>query len=100
MGNAGHHPLQQANVARILKRTEAERVEEGDRPGPHGEDVPQDSAHAGRRPLERLHGGGMVMALDLEGQPLAFAKIHHAGVLARPHQDVRTAGGKTGQQGA
>ena len=40
----------------------------------------------------------MVVALDLEGQTLALAQIHHAGVLARAHQDAGAGGGEALQQ--
>ena len=98
MGNAGHHALHQAHVALIFQGPEAQGIEQGDRPGTHGEDVAQDAAHARGRPLERLHRRGVVVALDLESQPLAFTQIHHASVLARAHQDARPGGGEALQQ--
>jgi hypothetical protein len=38
------------------------------------------------------------VALDLEGQALTFAQIHHAGVLTGAHQDARAAGREALQQ--
>ena len=99
MGDAGHHPFHQAHVAALLQGTKTQGIEQGDRPGPHGENVPQDAAHPGGRPLERLHRRGVVMAFDLEGQPLALAQVHNAGVLARSHQDAGAGGGELAQQG-
>ncbi len=65
-----------------LRETKA--VEQGDRPCPHRDDVAQDPADAGRRTLERLDGGRMVVRLDLEGDRLAVAEIDHSGVLTGP----------------
>ena len=100
VGDARHHPLHQADVAGLFKGPEAQGVEEGDRPSAHGEDVPKDASHPGGGPLKRLDGRWMVVALDLEGQPLALAQVHHAGVLARAHQDAGAAGGELAEQGA
>ena len=55
MGNAGHHAFHQAHVALVLERAKPEGVQQGNRTGTHGEDVPQNAAHAGGRALERLH---------------------------------------------
>ena len=45
---------------------EAQAVEKRDRPCAHRDDVAQDPADSGRRSLERLDGGRVVVALDLE----------------------------------
>ena len=70
----------------VVRRAEAEPVEQRDRPRTHRRDVPQDPADAGRRALERLDGGRVVVALDLErdGQPVT--EIEDARVLTRPLQ--------------
>jgi hypothetical protein len=74
-------------------------VEQRDRPGSHGEDVAQDAAHPGGGALERLHRRGVVVAFDLEGGGRCPSPtIHHAGVLARAHQDAGAAGGEALQQ--
>ena len=98
VGDACHHALHQAHVALIFQGPKAQGIEQGNRPGTHGEDVAQDAAHTRGRPLERLHRRGVVVALDLEGQALALAQIHHAGVLARAHQDAGASGGETRKQ--
>ena len=54
------------------------------RPRAHREDVAQDAADAGRRPLIGLDEGGVVVALHLEHGDQAVADVDHAGVLARP----------------
>ena len=75
-------------VERVIRRAEAQPVEERDGPRAHGDDVAQDSADAGRGALEGLDCGGMVVRLDLECDRLAVAEIDHARVLARPLQDA------------
>ena len=99
MGDASHHPFHQTHVAALLQGTKAQGIEQGDRPGPHGEDVPQDAAHPSGRPLKRFHGRGVVMAFDLEGEPLALAQVDYTRVLARSHQDAGAGGGELAQQG-
>ena len=98
MGDAGDHPLHQADVAGIVEGTEPQRIEQGDRPGAHGEDVPQDAADARGSPLKRLDRRGVVVAFDLEGQPLPLAQIDHTGVFTGADQDAGPAGGEARQQ--
>ena len=50
----------------------------------HRDDVTEDSAHSGCRALERLDGGGVVVALDLERHGKPVAEVEDAGVLTRP----------------
>jgi hypothetical protein len=40
----------------------------------------------------------VVVTLDLEGDRVALADIHHAGVLARPLEHALARGGKSLQQ--
>ena len=68
----------------LVRGTEAEPVEERDRPGPHRDDVAEDPADAGRRPLERLDRGRVVVALGFERDREPVPEVEHAGVLARP----------------
>ena len=82
----------------VVRRAEAQQVEQRDRPRPHGRDVAQDPADARRRPLERLDGGGVVVALDLERHGLALAEVEDAGVLARPLQHALARRGQALQQ--
>jgi hypothetical protein len=67
----------------MLRIAERERVEAGDRPRPHGEDVAQDAADAGRRALVRLDVARVVVALHLEHHREPVADVDDAGVLAR-----------------
>jgi hypothetical protein len=78
-----HHTGKEVAVARVLQGTEAQAVEESDRPGPHGEHVPEDAAHTGRCPLVRLDRGWVVVRLDLKRNCPAVRQPEHASVLAR-----------------
>ena len=77
---------------------EAEAVEERHRPGAHRDDVAQDAADPGRRPLERLHGGGVVVALDLERDREPLAEVEDACVLPGPLQHAVAVGREPLQQ--
>ncbi len=79
VADAGHRPPEMR-----VRLAEAQAVEQRDRPSAHGDDVAQDAADARRRSLERLHGRGMVVALDLERNGLAVSEVDHPGVLAWP----------------
>ena len=79
--DAAHHAMKQVPVLRVVQGAEAKGVEQGDGTGAHGQDVPNDAAHAGGRSLQRLHCGGMVVGLDLEHHRQAVADVHRAGVL-------------------
>ena len=77
---------------------EAQAVEEGDGTRSHRHDVAEDPPDAGCRPLERLHGRRMVVALDLEGDGEAVSEVEHAGVLTRPLQHALPARGEPLQE--
>ncbi len=66
----------------MLGRAEAQRIEAGDRPRAHGEDVAQNAADAGGRALVGLDVARVVVALHLEDHGLAVADVDHAGILA------------------
>jgi hypothetical protein len=72
----------------VVGPSEAEPVEQRHRPGTHRDDVAEDAADPGRSALERLDGGGVVVALDLERDRLALAEVDDAGVLARPLENA------------
>ena len=63
--------------------TERQRVEAGNRPRAHGEDIAQYSADTGRRALIRLDVARVVVALHLEHVGEAVTDIDDAGILAR-----------------
>ena len=68
---------------------EAQAVEKRDRPCAHRDDVAQDPSDSGRRSLERLDGGRVVVALDLEADRESVSQIEDARVLARPLKHAR-----------
>jgi hypothetical protein len=82
----------------VIRLGEAEPVEQRDRPCAHGDDVAKDPADPSRRPLERLDGGRVVVALDLERDCPAVPEIEDAGVLSRPLQDSLAVARKTLQE--
>ncbi len=87
--DARHDAAHEMARLRVVGRAEAQHVEAGDRPRPHGEDVAQDAADPRGGPLVGLDEGGVVVALHLEHAGEPVADIDHAGILARPLDDVR-----------
>ena len=73
----------------MIGPAEAQRVQIGDRPRAHGENVAQDAADAGRGALIRLDVGRVVVALHLEDRRIAVADVDDAGVFARPADHPR-----------
>src|SRR5262249_57784247 len=63
--DAGDHAGEQMSGLRVGRRAEGERIETGNRPRAHGEDVAQNAADAGGRALIRLDVARMVVALHL-----------------------------------
>ena len=72
-----------------LERSEAQRVEQRDRPRAHREDVADDAADAGGRALIGLDERRMVVRFDLEDRAQPVADVDGAGVLARTLHDAR-----------
>ena len=77
-----HDAVDEVLHARRIELAEPQRVEPGDRPRAHGEDVAKDAAHACRRALIRLDEGRMVVRLHLERRDPAVADVDDPGVLA------------------
>ena len=78
-----------ARAVGTVERTEAQRVQQRDRPRAHREDVADDAADAGRRALVGLDERRVVVRLDLEDRGEPVADVDGAGVLARPLQHAR-----------
>src|SRR5690348_14340639 len=76
----------------MIGAAEAQRVQIGNRPGAHGEDVAQDAADAGGRALIRLDERRVVVALHFEDRGVAVADVDDAGVLAGAADDALTGG--------
>jgi hypothetical protein len=67
---------------RRVRWPETQGVHHGGRAGAHRQDVPDDPADSGRGALQRLHERGVVVRLDLEGDRVAAANVHHTRVGA------------------
>ena len=91
-GDAGDDAFEQPARAGRVERSEAQRVQERDRPRAHREDVADDAADAGRRALIRLDERRVVVRLDLEDRGQPVADVDGAGVLAGPLQHLRPVG--------
>src|SRR5208283_6054225 len=71
--DAAHHAIDNAPGPRIVRAAKPQRIQVGNRPGAHGEDISENAAHAGGRTLVRFDEAGVVVAFHLEdgGQPVA-----------------------------
>ena len=81
----------------VIGSAKAQRVQVGDRPRAHREDIAQDAADAGGRALIGLDIAGVdiagvVVALHLEDGGLTVANVDHARILARPADHPRGLG--------
>ena len=76
-----HHAAQQSAIGRLLRRPEAQGVEQRNRSGAHGQDVPHDAADAGSCALQRLHRGRVVVGFHLENHRQTVADVYRPGVL-------------------
>ena len=85
-------PSKMRRASGRLERPEAQRVQQRNRPGAHGEDVADDAADAGGGALVGLDERGMVVRLDLEDGAQPVADVHRAGVLARSLDHARAGG--------
>ena len=98
VADPAHGAVEQVARADRVELAEAQRVEDRDRPRPDREDVAEDAADPGRRPLEGLDRARVVVGLDLEGDRVAVADVDGAGVLARPHHHPLALGRQLPQQ--
>src|SRR5271156_5307129 len=85
--DAGNDAGKEMARPRVIGRAEAQKVQRGDRPRAHREDVAQDAADAGRRALIGLDERRVVVALHLEDAGEPPADVDNAGVLAGPLDD-------------
>ena len=95
-GDALDDAVEEAAGARGIGGAEAQGVEQRDGAGAHREDVADDAADAGGGALEGLHGGGVVVGLDLEDDGEAAAHVDDAGVLGAGGDEH--AGGVAGEE--
>ncbi len=92
--DAGDHAFDEIAGAGVVERTEPQRVHERDRTRAHREDVADDAADARGRALVGLDRGGMVVALDADGDREPVTDVDDAGALARTDQHPWCLGGK------
>ena len=92
------HAVQQVARPLVLEPPEPQRVQDGDRPRTHREDVAQDAADARRGALHRLDRARVVVRFHLERQAPPLADVDDAGVLARALQHLRPLGRESPQQ--
>ena len=76
-----HHSIEKPAGDGIIRRAKPQGVKQGHRPGAHGKYVPDDSSHARRRALQRLHCRGMIVGLHLEHGNQAVPQVHRAGIF-------------------
>jgi len=96
--DTGHDAGQEIARAPLGRIAKAQRIEQRDRPGAHGEHVADDAADAGGGALGRLDRAGVVVRLHLEHDRQAVADVDRAGVFAGALQDARAAGRQAAQQ--
>ena len=65
-GDSGHHPFHNQLVGRVLQRSKAQGIQEGNGSGTHGENVANDSPHSRCRSLIGLDKGGVIVRFHLE----------------------------------
>jgi len=112
MGNSGNHAAEQPAVVydgclalcldvRVADwgagayRAKPQRVDGTHRPRAHRENIPDDAAHTGRRPLKRFDRARVIVRLNLEGDGDAVANIDDAGVFfSGSDEDLRRFGRK------
>ena len=94
-------PSRRRRAPGIVRRREAQRVQDGDGPRAHGEDVAQDAAHPGGGALERLDEGEEWLWLSiLRRQREPIPQVHDAGVLTGALQHLGALGGEITQEDA
>ena len=87
MRNATDHSLKKTAHCRIGQLSKAEGIHRAHRPRAHGKNIPDDATHASSRTLKRIHGAGMIVALDLERDSQSIANIKDASILfTRAHE--------------
>ena len=99
--DAVHDAAQQPAVGRVVRRPEAQRVQQRNRPRAHSQYIPHDAADAGGCALQRLHRRRVVVGFDLEHHGQAVADVDCAGVFrAGLRQGALGRGGQHPQQRA
>ena len=84
--DAGHDSGQHPRRVGGVEGPEPQRIHHPDRTRAHGQDVPDDAADSGGRPLVGLDVAGVVVRFDLERHCVALTDVDHPGVLADARQ--------------
>ncbi|MNW51504.1 hypothetical protein D3C74_289910 [compost metagenome] len=96
--DTGYDMLEQILDPVAFKLPETQGVQQRHRSCTHGENVPDNPAHPGRRALVRLNCRRMVMAFNFEYNSLIVSDIYDPGAFPRSHQHARPARRETAQQ--
>ena len=94
-GDARDDALGDPARAGVVEWPEAQGIHQGDRAGPHREDVAQDATGARGRALVGLDRRRMVVALDADRCADPVTDVDDAGALAGSDQDPRGLGRET-----
>ena len=86
--DAANHAVHNAGGVRVIRRSEAKLIHDGDWACAHGQDVANNAANARGRALKRLDIARVVVALDLEGNRPALANVNNAGVFTHANHQV------------
>ena len=90
--NTAHHTINDALHARRIWRAKTQRIQIGNRPRPHGEDITQNAANPRRRTIIGFDVGWVVVAFHFENGSQTLTDINHAGILTRALDHPRSLG--------
>ena len=82
-------PLTRCRVFGMVRISETQCVEIGDRPRTHREDIAHDAANAGGGALIGFDVAWVVVAFHLEDGAVTIAEVDNAGVFPRTLDDLR-----------
>ena len=92
--NAGHHASDKCFRSRMAWLAKAQKIERGNGPCTHRENIAQNTTNARRRPLVGFDIRGVIVALHLENHHIAITDINHASILAGPINHTFPRGGQ------
>ena len=90
--NAAHHARDEVAHFWVIGPAKPQRIHIGNGAGAHGEDVAQNAADAGCRPLIGFDVGRVIVAFHLEDGGLSIANVDHACIFARAANHPRGGG--------
>ena len=98
VGNAADSPLEEPSAALQAQVPEAQGIEDGHRPRPHGKDIANNPPHSGGGAVVGLHRRGVVVALNLKGNSQPFAGADYPGILPGALNHLGPLGGQSLEQ--